>query len=715
MVVPTERATSLTDPDRQARLIVQLQQRAGALEADVAVRVAVEQRLREALSVSRTGTFRLDARAARILETDASLRDLMGLRADEPLHTLDDLLARVAVEDAPGLAVALGRCRAGVGLDREFRILPVDGHARWLSARTLASSDDGGPPTDIAVVCTDVTARKLAELERARLLTAEKIARAESEDAAERARHLAVEAEVAARAKSEFLATVSHEIRTPMNAVIGMTGLLLGTPLQPDQREMAETIRTSGDALVEIIDDILDYSQLDAGKLGLDLGPCSVDRVIDEAVALVSAQAAAKQIELATLVALDPGSTVLGDAGRLRQVLLNLVANAVKFSDAGTVVIRADAIVTPAGEDAVRFEVTDPGIGIAPEVVGRLFTPFSQADSSTTRRYGGTGLGLAIARQLVTLMDGEIGVESTLGAGSTFWFTVPLGASTRSSTGSKAASALHGARCLVLGLEPSSRDMLRAQLVTWGMQTDVAPDVASGLARLRRAAHASPVEVVIADERLGRSDGSALTHALTSDPTTAGARLIVVGSLDCPPASDVGSAASGRLVRPIRQTVLRECLLTVLAGTNYPPERLATPPLPFAADRAPGDDGPLVLLAEDNRVNQAVAERLLARLGYRVDSVANGRDAIEAVARRAYAAVLMDCQMPELDGYDAARGIRLLPGSESTVPIIALTASAMAGDRERCLAAGMNDYLAKPIREVELAAKLARWTASPST
>ena len=525
-----------------------------------------------------------------------------------------------------------------------------------------------------------------------------------STDVTDRKRALA-EAVEASRSKSEFLANMSHEIRTPLNGVIGMTELLLQTELGTEQREYARTAASSGEALLGVINDILDFSKIEAGKLELDAHEFDLREAVEDTCEMLAGQAHGKALELTAFVAEDVPAVVRGDRGRLRQIVTNLVSNAIKFTHRGEVAVRVE-LLERAGRDAVlRFEVADSGIGIEPAKLATLFESFSQADTSTTRRYGGTGLGLAISRQLVALMHGEIGATSEPGAGSRFHFTVRLPApETGRPARREALTVPAGLNVLVVDDNATNREIVSAYLRSSEVRCELADSGAAALAAMHAAARAGePFAIVVLDAQMPEMDGLDLAAAIRQAPSLRETPLVMLTSTGEHRARARELGITGYLTKPVRRARLLDTLADVAHGND-----------PATTEAGSAQVGGLphmarILVAEDNVVNQLVIETMLDKRGFAVDVAADGAEALAHLAHGTYAAVFMDCQMPNIDGYEATQRIRAQEHDGTRLPVIAMTAHAMKGDRERCLAAGMDDYLSKPLRPDALDAVLERW------
>ncbi len=659
----------------------QVRQKTDLLREQIEKESSLEARYRDIVENASDFIFTAD-RKGRFTSFNPAGERIFGYTRQEALGlSLKDLLA--PEEDPSALPLLNWTSPPGTTITSQTRFRTRDRRVIWVEISARRTSDTQS--AFILGVGRDITDRKQIEEELKRARDA---------------------AEANTRAKSAFLANMSHEIRTPMNGVIGMSSLLLDTPLNDLQRDFAETIRNSADALLTVLNDILDFSKIEAGKLDFEVADFNLRETVEATIELLAARAASKGLELAALIPSDLPVHLRGDAGRIRQVLLNLIGNAVKFTETGEVVVHVSAEEKTKQDVVLHFEVTDTGIGLSPDAQTRLFAPFSQADSSTTRRFGGTGLGLAICRQIVELMGGSIGVRSTPGQGSTFWFRVKLARQPDRPSRSPIvpSEALRGKRVLIVDDNATNRRVMEHYLTSWGLIAEKAKDGSMAMKTLHDAVAAGqPFHAMVLDYEMPELDGVMLAKRINSDPALHGTRIVLCTSWD----NSFNHAELEKngivhvMMKPIRQPELLNALLRAIPSEEILDETPAGAPDRHGT-RSPVDTvaqrGKLrVLVAEDNVVNQRVTLLQLEKLGYRAELAANGLEVLEALERAQYDVILMDCHMPEMDGYEVTERIRRNP-RHGQIKIIAMTANAMQGDRERCLASGMDDYVSKPTR-----------------
>jgi two-component system sensor histidine kinase/response regulator len=580
-----------------------------------------------------------------------------------------------------------------IGFENRYRA--KDGSYKWLQWTSAPFAAQGL----VYAVARDVTDRKSAEARMTQLVRELEVAR-------ERAEQATV-------AKGEFLANMSHEIRTPMNAIIGMTDLALQTRLSPQQREYLQTTRESAESLLTIINDILDVSKIEARRLTLERAPFRFRDAVEDGVRLLAPRAVQKGLELACRVAPDVPDALLGDAGRLRQIILNLVGNAVKFTDSGEVVVEITVDRRSDDEVTLRFMVRDTGIGIAPDKQWKIFGAFEQADASTTRRYGGTGLGLTISAQLVELMDGRLWLESEPGKGSRFYFVARFGLDHQDAASPAGASpAMRDLRTLIVDDNATNRLILSEILEGWQMKAAALGGATGALEALRKAAEADqPFHLVITDALMPDVDGFMLAEEISRDPRLGEPKIILLTSAGTPPPTGKTASFAAQLTKPVKHSDLLDAIVTAFSEAELPARRRPRARRPRSGDGAPSRSL-RILVAEDNLTNQKLVEALLLQKGHVVSIVTDGRQAIHRATSEPFDIVLMDVQMPEVGGLEATTAIReheRVAGGH--VPILALTASAMAGDREACLAAGMDGYVSKPLRPGELFASIETLTS----
>ncbi len=654
-----------------------------------------QRRLDLALESARMGVFEVDLITSQITRT---LRyDLLfGYQSLQPEWTREIFRAHVLPEDRDRVRELFEAALVSGNYAAEFRIVWPDGSVHWVSAQGRVHKNELGQAVRMLGVVSDNTEVKTLQKQ---LMERNEALQIESR-----------RAEEANRLKSEFLANMSHEIRTPMNGIIGMSSLLMDSGLTAEQREMGLLIQNSADGLLIIINDILDFSKIEAGKISFESVSFELHTLVEETLSLLAPQAYEKKLELTCDYDTELFVALEGDAGRIRQVLTNLVGNALKFTERGEVNVQVQLVRRTEARLGFKINIQDTGIGISPEAGKRLFQPFTQGDGTVTRRFGGSGLGLAISRQLIELMGGSIGFASQPGSGSTFWFELEL-ACPAAAPDRFAPVMISGERnVLVVDDNATNRKILLRQLARHGLKAEAVADAPAAFARLRTAPVGGGTwDLVLLDWLMPGTSGLELARQIRADPRFASTQLVLLSSASAPIDAAFATAAGVEafLMKPVRAVALERCLVRILKNAELD----RAPRLPAVPNTVPVEaTGLKLLVVEDNPANQMVARLLLCKMGHAVEIVGNGQEALERLDRENFDAVIMDCQMPVLDGYEATRRLRagVMPRANAQVPVIALTAYAMPDDRQKCLAAGMNDYVTKPIRPAELCAAFLR-------